>query len=272
MKYLRILFIGDIVGSSGVYCVKTVLSKLKKERDIDFVIANAEGATGGFGLGKSHSVYLHKLGIDCLTGGECIYYKKDMVDHISKAPYIIRPANYPEENPGRGWRIFQKEDKNIAVINMLGQYGFNRVYLANPFIMVSDIINQIKKRTNIILIDFHATATAEKSTLFYLVDGKVSAVIGTHTKVITADEKILSKGTAVITCAGRTGSFLSVGGFEPEIEIKKFLTQIPERSKADWNHLELQGVIIDINAKGKAESIEKIRIQCKKPEKTSLNH
>jgi metallophosphoesterase (TIGR00282 family) len=259
---LKILFIGEIVGSSGVFCVKSLLPQIKEQKDIDFVIANGEGATGGFGIGKNHAIYLHKLGVDVITSGECIYYKKDMVTHIAKAPYVLRPANYPYGNPGRGWRIYTKNGRKIAVVSLLGQGGFKRTHPANPFSFLPCLIEKIEQETKTIVVDFHAVTTAEKSTMFYHMDGKVSALVGTHSKVPTADERILPGGTAVITDAGRTGSINSVGGLLPEIEINKFLTQIPERSKTCWDKLELQGVIIYIDPGGKAKSIERLRLEC----------
>lgn len=268
----KILFMGEIVGSSGVFCVKSLLPKIKEQHGIDFVIANGEGATGGFGIGKNHSIYLHKLGIDVITSGECIYYKRDMVTHIGRAPYILRPANYPYGNPGRGWGVYTKNGRTLAVINLLGQSGFRRTHLANPFNLLPSLIEKIQHETNTIVVDFHAVTTAEKSTMFHHMDGRTSAIIGTHSKVLTSDERVLSGGTAVITDVGRTGSINSVGGLEPEIEITKFITQIPERSKTSWEKLELQGVILYIDPSGKATNIERLRIDCEeKPHDRSGN-
>lgn len=264
---VRVLFIGEIVGKAGVFCVKKLLPDLKKEREIDFVIADAEGTTGGFGLGKNHAIYLHKLGIDVLTGGERIYFKMDMVPFIQKASFILRPANYPPGNPGRGWRVYPVKDRHVGVVCLLGQSGFTRVHLSNPYTFLPELISRIKQETNIIIVDFHATTTAEKYTMFYHADGKVSAVIGTHTRVLTADETILPGGTGVICDTGRTGSINSVGGIDPEVEVQKFLTQIPERSKDAWQDLELQGVLLDIDDEGHTTKIERLRIKCNaKPE------
>jgi len=262
---MRILFIGEIVGKSGVWVVKELLPKIREERRIDFVVADAEGATGGFGIGKNHAVYLHKLGIDALTTGECSYYKKDIVEHFNRAPYMIRPANYPPRNPGNGYRIFEKNECKVAVISLLGIAGFKRVHLKNPFSLLSKLLEPISPQTNMILLDFHAVTTAEKATMFAIADGRVSAVIGTHTKALTADARVLPGGTAVITDAGRTGSLGSVGGLDPEIEIRKLTTLVHEYSKEAWAMLELQGVIVEIGADGKAVSIESIRVPCKAP-------
>ena len=260
---IKVLFIGEIVGKSGVFCVKKLLPKLKEEYALDFVIAASEGATGGFGIGKTHSIYLRKLGIDVLTSGEKIFFKKDIVEHLPKAPWHLRPINFPYNCPGRGWRIYTVGDKKIAVINILGNSGFTRTHLNNPFLILPELAAKAKAETPIVIVDFHASTTAEKKTMFYMMDGKVSAVIGTHTRSLTADSKVLPGGTAVICDSGRTGSLNSVGGLEPEIEIKKYMTQLPERSKECWENLELQGVVLDIDPEsGKALSIEPVRRSC----------
>ena len=260
---LKILYIGEVVGKPGVYCVKKLLPGIKKDFDIDFTIANCEGATGGFGLGKNHSIYLKKMGIDVETVGEKGFYKKDLVEYIQKAPYILRPANYPYGVPGRGWRVYSCGEAKIGIISLLGNSGFSRTHLTNPFLYLPDSAEKLKKETSIVILDFHAATTAEKQTMLHLADGRVSAVIGSHTKVLTADEKITAAGTAYITDSGRTGSLNSVGGLSPDVEIRKFMTQIPERSKDCWDNLELQGVIIEINEEtGKAVKIERIKRSC----------
>ncbi|WP_319559572.1 TIGR00282 family metallophosphoesterase [Marispirochaeta sp.] len=260
---VRIFCMGEIVGKAGVFCVKTLLKDFRKEKQIDLVVANGEGTTGGFGLGKNHSIYLHKLGINVITGGECIYYKRDMVSHIRQAPYILRPANYPPGNPGRGWWIYQVGEHKVGVISLLGQSGFRRVHLSNPFSFLPSIVEKIRKETPVILLDFHAATTAEKYTMFYHADGQVSAVAGTHNKALSADEAILPRGTGIICDTGRTGSIDSVGGLEIETEIGQFISQIPERSKEAWGGLEMQGVIFEINAEGRTTAVERVRIPCK---------
>jgi metallophosphoesterase (TIGR00282 family) len=186
----------------------------------------------------------------------------DMVPHLSKAPYILRPQNYPYGNPGRGWSYFQVGQRKIAVINLLGQASFRRVHLHNPFLLLPELLARIRQETRIIVLDFHAATTAEKNSMFYYLEGQVSAVLGSHSKVLTADARVLQGGTAVITDTGRTGSSLSVGGLEPEIEIHKLLTQIHQHSRASWKRLELQGVLLDIDDEGKAVSIETIKEEC----------
>ena len=252
--------------------MKNALEDLKEEKSIDFVIACGDGATGGFGIGKNHSIYLHKLGVDAITSGECIYYKKDMVPHIPKASYILRAANYPYGNPGRGWNVFRVGEHSIGIVNLLGQSGFNRVHLNNPFLMIESILEKMAAETETIIVDFHASTTAEKYTMFYHLEGKVAAVLGSHTKVLTADARVLPGGTAVIAGTGRTGSRYSVGGLDPEIEIRKFLTQIHEQSRVSWRALELQGVVVETNADGKAVAIEIVREACEAEDDDGTGH
>jgi len=262
---LRVLYLAEIVGKAGVYCVKTALSGIRSERNIDAVIANADGATGGFGLGKNHSVYLRKLGVDVITGGDQIYFKRDMVTHIESAPYILRPANYPPGTPGRGWRYYTFAERKLAVISLLGQSGFERVHLSNPFTFLPDIVSRVRAETNTIVLDFHAATTAEKYTMFFHAAGKVSAVCGSGQRVMTADATIMEGGTAVVCDAGRTGSRQSVGGLDPEGEIRQFVSAIPERSGEAWDGLELQGVVLEFNEDGTAVSIETLRVPCPDP-------
>ncbi|MBN2628374.1 MAG: YmdB family metallophosphoesterase [Spirochaetales bacterium] len=260
---MRVLFIGDIVGKGGIFTVKNLIPRIREEKKIDFTIAHCNGVTGGFGMGRNHAVYLHKLGIDCLTSGECIYYKKDILPFIGKSFFFLKPANLPPGTPGRGWSYFNVGKRKIAVISMLGQNGYNKMHTNNPFTYAPDLIGKIKSQTPLILFHFNALTTAEKQTMFYLLDGEIGAVIGTGSRALTADGQVSGKGTAFITDAGRTGSLLSVAGLDREIEIRKQLTQIPERSGDAVEGLELQGVIIELDdSTGKALSLEVLRLPC----------
>ena len=256
---MRILFLGEIVGRAGIHAVKSGLKELKELHKVDYVVANAEGATNGFGIGRNHAIQLQKLGINLLTTGEKTYYKIDMVEHISKNPYIIRPANYPQGNPGRGYKIAEINGIKVAFINLLGNAEFPRTHLSNPFIMINALLEKIHAETPIIFLQFHASTTAEKATMAYHINGRATAMIGTHSKVLTADPRILSGGTAMITDNGRCGSTLSVGGFEAKTEIAKFLSQVPNRSKESWTEIELQGVVVEVADEGKAISIMTVR-------------
>ena len=259
----RILYIAEIVGKSGVFTVKNLLPGLKRELRPDVVVACADGATGGAGVGKAHAAYLRKLGADILTTGERAFYKKDIVELFPKASWLLRPANYPYGVPGHGWKIFAAEGKKAAVIQLLGQSGFPRTHLANPFHLMDDLLPRLRQETPVIFVDFHAATTAEKITLAAHLDGRVTAVIGSHTRVPTADYRVSAKGTAALTDAGRTGTSVSVGGMDPETRIREFLTGIPEWSRDGGQALELQGCLVEADDDGKAVSIEPVRKACK---------
>lgn len=260
------MYISEIVGKSGIWCLKTALPDVKKAEKPDIVIANGNGVTGSWGLGRQHAGYVRKLGVDVITGGDCIFYKKDLVEGFDTVPYVIRPANFPPESPGRGWRLQNVGGVKIAVVSFIGRAGFNRVHGENPFTALSAIVERLRRETPYIIVDFHAAATAEKLAFFYHADGKVSAVIGSHGRVQTADERVLAGGTAVITDAGRTGSIDSVAGTDADSKIKEYLSRIPDWSKDAWQRPELQGIIIDINDEGKSTAIRRVKIDCEQPE------
>ena len=262
---VRILYISEIVGKAGIWCVKSVLPTLKTSEKPDLVIANGDGATGSYGLGRQHAGYLRKLGIDVITGGECIYYKKDLVEGIDTLPYVIRPANYPAESPGRGFRLATAGKERVAVVSLLGRVGFSRVHSENPFTLLPSLAERLHRETPYVIVDFHACATAEKQALFFHADGKVSAVIGSHGRVATSDETILPGGTACLTDAGRTGSIDSVGGSDPAPKIREYLARVPDWSRDAWARPALQGVILDLDGSGKAVSIKRISMAAPEP-------
>jgi metallophosphoesterase (TIGR00282 family) len=255
---MKILYIAELVGRTGVYAFKKGLPELKKRFSWDFLVLCADGATGGNGLGRNHAAYIHKLGANVLTTGECCFYKKDLTENIEKMPYVLRPENLNPEAPGFGARVYKIGNEKVAVAVLLGQSGFSRIHGNNPFSMLPSLLERLRQETPYVLIDFHAEATAEKKTLFAAAEGRCSAVIGSHNRIQTADEMV-SGGTAVITDAGRTGSIQSVGGCDPASRIQEFLTGIPDWTRDAWKQPELQGVLIDIDSKGNAISIERIR-------------
>lgn len=264
---MRVLFLGEIVGKAGIYCIKTAIDDLKDEYNTDAVIANCDGATGGFGIGKSHAVYLHKLGLDMLTSGEQVYYKKDIVPHIDRAPYMVRGANFPPRNPGRGYRIIEAGGAKIAVLNLLGLSGFSRVHASNPYTFLPELVERLKQETPVIILDYHATTTAEKRSMNIHADGLLTASLGTGSRAITADARVSGAGTASITDCGRTGSITGVVGLDASIEVEKYLTAVPQRSKDAWGDLEIQGVMIEIDASsGKAVDVKTIRYPVSSPE------
>ena len=270
LEQMRILYVAEIVGKAGVYAFKKGLPELKKQTSFDFIIANADGTTGGNGLGRNHAAYLRKLGANVLTTGERCFYKKDLVENIDKLPYVLRPGNLNPESPGYGSRIYRAGDRKVAVAVMIGQSGFARVHGDNPVAGLPPLLERLRRETPIVILDFHAGATAEKLVLFAAADGFCSAVIGSHTRVQTADETVLPNGTAVITDAGRTGSIDSVGGTDIQTCVQEYLTGIPDWTKEAWGNPELQGVLIDVADNGKARSIERVRLAVKAPdEKTA---
>jgi len=260
---MKILYVAELVGKTGVYVFKKALKELKKIFPYDFLIVCADGATGGNGLGMSHAAYLHKLGANAITLGECCFYKKDLTENIEKMPYVLRPENLNPEAPGNGFRIFKtnKSDEKVAVAVLIGQNGFTRIHANSPFTALPSLIEKLKKQTPYIIIDFHAQASAEKKTFFYAADSLCSAVIGSHTRIQTSDEKIMPGGCAVISDAGRTGSQISVGGCDINSRINEYMTGIQDWTKEAWNGLELQGVYMDIGKDGKAVSIERVRVK-----------
>ncbi|MDR0637843.1 MAG: YmdB family metallophosphoesterase [Spirochaetaceae bacterium] len=258
---MTVFYAAEIVGKAGICAFRRGLSKLKKTHSIDFVVANADGATAGGGLGREHAAYLHKLGANAITLGDFSFYKKDLAQNLDKLPFVIRPYNLVPDAPGHGARIFDAGNgTRVAVAQLLGQVGFAKLHAENPYQAVLPLLDKLHIETPYILLDFHALATAEKKTLFALADGHCSAAIGSHTRVQTADNRILPGGTACIACAGRTGSQISVGGLIPEIAIRAYLTGIPAWQKEAETAPALQGVLVDIADDGKARSIERISL------------
>ncbi|MDR2808395.1 MAG: YmdB family metallophosphoesterase, partial [Spirochaetaceae bacterium] len=256
---MRILYVAEIVGRAGIFAFKKGIKEIRHEREPDFVIAGADGVTGANGLSRNHASYLHKLGANVLTCGECSFFKKDFVENIEQIHYVLRPANLNYEAPGYGSRIYRVGDKKIAVAVLIGQSGFIRMHGNNPFVEVPLLCERLRQETPYIVLDFHAVTTAEKRILFTISDGLCSAVIGSHTRVQTADAEVLAGGTAVITDAGRTGSQLSVGGVDIQERITNYMTGIPDWTREAIERPELQGVLIELNDMGKAVSIERIQ-------------
>ena len=257
---MKILIIGDIVGNTGVNKVKQVLPQYIKENNIDFVIANGENSADGMGITSKIFKDLMITGVNVVTMGNHTWGKKDIFNIIEEKN-LLRPANYPKTVLGKGYDIYECNGKKICVINLIGRVDMN-VLSENPFIVVKDIINEIRNNANIIIVDFHAEATAEKIAMGYYLDGEITCLYGTHTHVQTADEQILEKGTAYITDIGMTGPRKSVIGMEVGVSIKRFVTTLPERYKlSDDKNAFMNGCLLEINDKNcRAENIKRINL------------
>ena len=259
---VKLLFIGDIIGKPGRQVISRELHRLVDRYMVDLVIANGENSAGGFGITEETANELYKCGIDVLTSGNHIWDKKDSLNFINRAEKLLRPANYPDGTPGRGSALFTTAGgRKVAVLNLEGRVFMNN--LECPFRTADREISQLCTETPIIFVDFHAEATSEKASLGWYLDGRVSALIGTHTHIQTADERILPGGTAYLTDAGMTGSFDSVIGVKKEEPIMKFLSQLPVKFEVAKNNLRLNGVVVVVDEQtGKALSIERINLCC----------
>ena len=242
---MNILAVGDIVGTTGVKELQKRLQNIKKEYNVDFTIVNGENAAEGFGITEKNFSDIIRAGADCVTMGNHTWGKKEIFKFIDH-PKLIRPANYPKGVVGKGYSIYNCKDKKIAVINLLGRVYIN-ILSDNPFLVAKEIVEKIKDEVDIIIIDFHAEATGEKITLGHYLDGKVTAIYGTHTHVQTADERILPKGTGFISDIGMTGPKNSALGMDISVVIKRFETALPERYKMAKGECMLNGVIFDID-------------------------
>jgi metallophosphoesterase (TIGR00282 family) len=263
---LNILFIADLVGRPGRWAVSQLLPDLKRTHQIDFTIANVENAAGGFGLTKEIAKKIHTYGVDCLTSGNHIWDRKDIYPYLEEDPRILRPANYPPGVPGRGAAVFEAQDgTRVGVLNLQG-----RIYIKEidcPFRVADREIERLREETRVLIVDVHAEATSEKIALGWYLDGKVSAVLGSHTHVQTADETILPRGTAYITDAGMSGSHDSVIGFNKEDALARFLLQIPRRFALGESDIRFCGVLLKIDPQtGKATDIQRVKINVPKPE------
>ena len=233
------------------------METLKKEEQIDFIIVNAENVAEGMGITQNNFNDILSLKIDVITMGNHTWGKKDIFKFIDHQK-LLRPANYPKGVVGKGYNIYNCKNKKIAVINLIGRVDIN-VLSENPFIIVRDIVTKIKNDVDMIFIDFHAEATAEKIAMGYYLDGKVTAIFGTHTHVQTADERILPNGTGYITDIGMTGPKESVIGMDIATSIKRFETTLPERYKMAIGETKFNGVIFDVdNSNNKVKSIKRI--------------
>ena len=257
---MRILAVGDIVGESGVRKLKEELPRIKREENIDIVITNGENSAGGMGINERNFNDMLSAGTNVVTMGNHTWGKKDIFKFIDH-PQLLRPANYPKGVVGKGLGIYECNGKKIAVMNFMGRVDIN-ILTENPFIMAKDMVEEIKEQVDIIIIDFHAEATAEKIAMARYLDGKITAIFGTHTHVQTADEQILPNGTGYITDIGMTGPKNSVIGMDAQASIKRFETTLPEKYKLAEGECILNAVIFNIDdTTSKVTDIKRIYIR-----------
>ena len=254
---MRIMLVGDVVGRAGRRAFRAITPRLRAERGIDVVIVNGENAAGGKGFTRKALDELYAGGADIVTSGNHVWDKKDVFAFIEEEPFLVRPANYPEGTPGKGYCIFPFKAANIAVLNLSGRSFMPA--LDCPFQKADEILAGIEGLADIIVLDFHAETTSEKLAMGHYLDGRADIVGGTHTHVQTADERILSGGTAYITDLGMVGSHDSILGVRKDIVIQKFRTGMPVRFEMAEGAAEYAAVIVDIAADGRcAPTIERV--------------
>ena len=262
---MQILFIGDIVGGPGRRAVKSLLPKLREELGLDFIIANGENSAGGAGITPKTAEEIFSAGVDVITSGDHLWDQKEVVELLRNEPRFVRPLNYPAGTAGQGSVVIQKGSLPlVAVLNLQGR-TFMPV-LENPFQLGRAEVERLRQQTKIIFVDIHAEATSEKIALARMLDGQVSAVIGTHTHVQTADEQIFPGGTAYLTDAGFTGPHESVLGREIQPIIKRFLTNLPQRFEVAKGRVVLQGALVEIDdSNGQAIGIKRLSAIANEP-------
>jgi metallophosphoesterase (TIGR00282 family) len=258
---VKILLIGDIVGEVGRRMVCQQLLPLVQQQSVDLVIANGENAAGGFGITPKIAEELFRVGVHVITLGNHTWDKKEIIDYLPKEERLLRPANYPEGAPGAGRVVVTTATgERVGVLHLVG-----RVFMAPldcPFRRARSELDLLKSSTKVIVVDFHAEATSEKVAMGWYLDGEVSAVLGTHTHVQTADEQILPRGTAYITDVGMTGPTQSVIGIKRELVIERFVTQIPKRLETASGPGQLSGAMVEVNHQtGQARSVRRILIR-----------
>lgn len=257
-ELFRILFLGDVVGEPGRKAVAALLPQLREELKVDFAIVNGENSAGGRGITPKIAISLMRAKADVITTGDHIWDQKEIIPFLGDEPRLLRPVNYPEGAPGKGTLVLQTKKGKVGIINLQGR-TFMRDALENPFSVINEVVDEMRKETPIIFVDFHAEATSEKVAMGWHLDGKVSAVVGTHTHVPTADERVLPNGTAFQSDAGMCGPLDSVIGSQIEPVLEKFLTQLPAKFGVARGAVRLNGALVTLDpATGKAVSIERI--------------
>lgn len=255
---LTALILGDIYGSPGIRALFAGLSSLRQSHKADFVVVNGENAADGLGIYTSQAEQLFSIGVDAITSGNHIWHRKEIEHMLSSDQPIMRPANYPSGAPGKGYTTISVKNHTVGIINLQGREHMRPIDC--PFKTGREIIRKLQEKTRVVIVDFHAESPEEKEALAFYLDGQVSALIGTHTHVQTADEKIMPKGTAYISDIGMTGPCDSVIGSSKEISVQRSLSQMPLKMEVSDNTAVIEGVKIEIDVEsGHALSIERIR-------------
>lgn len=257
---MNLLFVGDLVGSPGRRIVEQLLPELIDRHAIDFCVVNVENAAGGFGTTADIQAGLEELPIDCFTSGNHIWDKKETLPLLDASERLLRPANYPEGNPGRGLYVGETAaGVPVAVINLEGQVFMRAV--DSPFRVADRLLAELPRHVKVVLVDFHAEASSEKQAMGFHLDGRVTAVLGTHTHVPTADERVLPGGTAFLTDVGMTGAYEGVIGFRADRVLHRFLLQTPSSFEVAKRDVRLAGVVVDVDeVTGRARAIERLLI------------
>ncbi len=261
---MRLALIGDLIGRPGRRALQALLPDLIRERRLDLVIANGENAAGGFGITADIVEELLQCGVDVITTGNHVWDRKGIESYFALQPRLLRPANYPTPEYGRGYVVVAGRNPSLPPVGVINLSG--RVFMGNfdcPFRTVVPLIEEIKRETPVVVVDFHAEATSEKQAMGWYLDGRVSCLAGTHTHVQTADERVLPGGSAYISDLGMTGAMDSVIGMKAEQVIAKFLTTMPHRYEVATQNVYLHGVVVEVEAgSGRARSIERLRLRC----------
>jgi metallophosphoesterase (TIGR00282 family) len=253
---VKLLFVGDIVGSPGRHAVESLLPGLRERHEPDFVVVNGENSAGGLGITSKIARGLYEAGVDAITLGNHTYRHAEVYDFLDRDGRIVRPANYPKGNPGRGHIVVEKDGKRLAVVNLSGTVFLDAA--RSPFAEIDSILSELRGKADWVLVDFHAEATSEKVAMGWYLDGRVTACVGTHTHVPTADARVLPGGTAYITDVGMTGPRGGVIGVVKELAVKRFLTMMPVKFETATDDPWLNAVLIEADADGRATSIEQV--------------
>jgi metallophosphoesterase (TIGR00282 family) len=255
---VRILFVGDVVGSPGRHALEALLPELRERHAPDFVVVNGENAAGGVGITERLARGILRQGVDAITLGNHAYRHPEVFDYLDAEPRIVRPANYPRRDPGRGHTVVERDGARLAVVNLAGTVFLDAA--RSPFAEADAILSDLRGRADHVLVDFHAEATSEKVAMGWYLDGRVTACVGTHTHIPTADARVLPGGTAYVTDVGMTGPRESVIGVERELAIRRFLTQTPVKFETAAGDPWLNAVLIDSGEDGRARSIEQLLV------------